>query len=289
MEKIKQIKIKNEFTAKELENEVWIDVVDYEGLYKVSDLGRVKTLNYRKSGNEQILKRSICNGYSQVRLSKNGKQKTISIHRLSIQAFCPKEFQKCINHPRYWVVDHKDNDRSNNRLNNLQVITQRENSTGKKPKFNTTSKYVGVSYVKGANKWSAIISIVGKRKVLGHFDTEIEAHHAYEKALNMYNNGDLSFLKKKPKLKRKRASKKESKKISIFKLSDWKSEKWKVTITIDGVKNNIGFYKTYKDANDIRKNAKELITTTPEIDINQLRQTIKNQLLSKHKSKLLTH
>ena len=62
--------------------EIWKDIAGYEGLYKVSNLGRVKSLNYRKTGKEQILTPGKnANGYLQVRLSKNGVAKTYRVNR----------------------------------------------------------------------------------------------------------------------------------------------------------------------------------------------------------------
>ena len=63
--------------------EIWKDVKGYEGLYQVSNLGRVKSLNYQRERREQILKpNKRANGYLQVELSKNGVRKACKIHRL---------------------------------------------------------------------------------------------------------------------------------------------------------------------------------------------------------------
>ena len=85
------------------------------------------------------------------------------------------------------VIDHIDNDPTNNHVDNLQQITIRQNLT--KDKINYTSKYPGVNIKKsikerGSSKyWIAGIRINGKRKHLGCFHTEIEAAEAYAKAL----------------------------------------------------------------------------------------------------------
>jgi hypothetical protein len=79
------------------------------------------------------------------------------------------------------VVDHIDGNKKNNNVNNLQIITHRENiSRGKK---NKTSKYTGVSLVKNSKKWKSSIDKLGKKIYLGCFDKEEDARDAYLKAL----------------------------------------------------------------------------------------------------------
>ena len=79
------------------------------------------------------------------------------------------------------VVDHKDNIPSHNWLDNLQLITQRENTS--KDKKNKTSKYTGVWWHKKRNKWKSAIRISGIQKTLGFFVDEIDAAKAYQEAL----------------------------------------------------------------------------------------------------------
>jgi hypothetical protein len=153
--------------------EIWKDIPGYEGIYQVSDLGNVKSLRFNK---EKILKPGVNgSGYYTVVLCK-GKRKTKKVHKLVAMAF--------LNHnPDGYklVVDHKDNDKLNNILSNLQLISQRENSSKDKK---GTSKHTGVSWDKERNKWKSSISINGKLKNLGRFNCELAAHHAYEKKLD---------------------------------------------------------------------------------------------------------
>ena len=96
----------------ETEIEIWRDVVGYEGLYKVSNLGNVKKcLSGRilKSSNDKY-------GYKQIHLCKNGVQKTYKVHRLVAQAFLPNPN----NLPQ---VNHKDENKLNNNVSNLEFCT----------------------------------------------------------------------------------------------------------------------------------------------------------------------
>ena len=105
-----------------MEEEVWKPIKDYEGLYEVSNLGRVKSLNYRKTGKEKILKNiENSKGYFQVGLVKFGKQKLFTVHRLVAEAFIPNpEGKPCI--------DHINTIRSDNRVENLRWVTHEENN-----------------------------------------------------------------------------------------------------------------------------------------------------------------
>lgn len=84
------------------------------------------------------------------------------------------------------IVDHQKNEhRFDNSLKNLQLITHRQNlNKDRKQRTSKHSKYPGVSWHSQNKKWRAQISINSKRKRLGLFNTEEEAHQAYLKALN---------------------------------------------------------------------------------------------------------
>ena len=154
--------------------EIFKDIPGYEGLYQVSNLGRVKSL---KCGKEKLLKNSInFQGYYRVGLSKDRKLFTKKIHQLVAIAF--------LNHiPCKYkiIVDHINNNPLDNRLENLQLITVRENTS--KDRKDGSSKYIGVSFQKERKKWMATISVNRKNINLGRFNTEIEAHNAYQNKL----------------------------------------------------------------------------------------------------------
>ena len=153
--------------------EVWKYIPKFES-YQVSNLGNVKSLKY---GKERILKKPIgAGGYIQVGIYKNKKCSKRTINQLMAIAF--------LNHKpcgHKMVVDHIDNNKKNNKLYNLQLITQRENSS--KDKKKGTSKYTGVFFAKGKNKWRAAITINGKQKHLGCFVNEKDAAQAYKNEL----------------------------------------------------------------------------------------------------------
>ena len=73
---------------KEYLNEIWKPIKGYEGLYEVSNFGRIKSLNYNHTGKGKILKQNqIMNGYKLVMLYKDGNGKNYLVHRLVAEAF----------------------------------------------------------------------------------------------------------------------------------------------------------------------------------------------------------
>lgn len=114
-----------------MKEEIWVSVKGFEGIYEVSNLGRVKSLNRfvkytTKEGGyqrkEKILNQKICdNGYNAVRLFKNAKGREWKVHIVVAENFgLPKsKGQKYIN--------HKNGCKTDNRLDNLEWCTQSEN------------------------------------------------------------------------------------------------------------------------------------------------------------------
>ena len=154
--------------------EIWRKIEGFEG-YEVSNLGRVKSLKF---GKERILKSGKdSGGYLIVVLSKDKIPKCKTIHKLVAMAFLdhiPDGTHKL-------VVNHIDFNRLNNNINNMEIISQRENTNRKHLK--STSKYTGVSWNKASKKWMSMIRINGKLKYLGYFNTELEAHKIYQNKL----------------------------------------------------------------------------------------------------------
>lgn len=112
--------------------EIWKSVVGYEGLYEVSNLGRVKSLDmvlpYARHGKITIRIRKgviltpakMRNGYLRVGVSNNGKHKLNLVHRLVAMAFIP-------NYNNYREVNHKNCDKSDNRVVNLEWVNSSQN------------------------------------------------------------------------------------------------------------------------------------------------------------------
>lgn len=97
--------------------EIWKDVEGYSGIYKVSNFGRIWS-NYKK---ELKVPQVYKSGYLFVTLYKNGKGTIFLIHRLVALAFVPGWFEGA-------VVNHKDEDKTNNRVDNLEWCDQRYNN-----------------------------------------------------------------------------------------------------------------------------------------------------------------
>lgn len=160
-----------------MSKEIWKDIEEYNGVYQVSTFGRIKSLKFCM---EKILKQSICGGgYSLVRLYKDKAGKTKRVHQLMAITF--------LNHNpngHNTVIDHINEIKTDNRLENLRIITHRKNiSRGKKG----SSKYTGVSWNKISKKWRADIQINGKGKTLGLFEIEEDAAMAYSLKLQEIN------------------------------------------------------------------------------------------------------
>ena len=166
-------------TLSRLGIEIWKDIPEFEGYYKVSNLGNVRSLNYRKKKGivKQLSKGLNSNGRYRVTLCKNGKNSSNKkIHQLVAMAF--------LNHKpcgHKIVVDHIDNNKENDKLYNLQLISNRENTV--KDIKGGTSKYTGVCWNKRQCIWKSSIRINGKVKHLGYFKSEKKASQAYQNEL----------------------------------------------------------------------------------------------------------
>lgn len=110
--------------------ELWRDIRGYEGIYQVSNLGRVRSLDIivmRKNGRQLTVKGRILSftknaqGYLVVWLYKNGKKKDRRIHQLVAEAFITNPNPKF-----YTVVHHKSRNKEDNRVENLEWMTKLE-------------------------------------------------------------------------------------------------------------------------------------------------------------------
>ena len=165
--------------------EIWKPIDGYEGLYEVSNLGRVRSLEFR-NGSGTYSRVSVMtptdngHGYKIVGLSLKNKRRNHYVHRLVANAFCdnPDEGE---------VVDHIDHDRSNNSADNLRWISQRENvrysselmsKPRQKPMTNTGERYIS------RQKRDGRYRVTVKRVQLGVFDTIEEAIEVRNEAID---------------------------------------------------------------------------------------------------------
>lgn len=95
--------------------EEWKNIKNYEGIYQVSNYGRIKN---QKTG--RIRKLVLSDRYYEIVLSKNGRSKLFKVHRLVAEAFVPNPLNKK-------TVNHLDNNHLNNCVDNLVWATQQEN------------------------------------------------------------------------------------------------------------------------------------------------------------------
>jgi hypothetical protein len=100
--------------------EIWKDIKEYEGLYQVSNMGKVKSLRRIHGIINKILSNHLTRGYYSVKLSVNRKEKDFNVHRLVANAFIPNPLAKpCVN--------HRDANKCNNEFTNLEWCTHQEN------------------------------------------------------------------------------------------------------------------------------------------------------------------
>jgi hypothetical protein len=222
----------------DLEDEIWKDVPGFEGLYQVSNMGRVKSLAKKwicgmgttvHQHNGKILKQRINEkGYYCISLSKNKVNKGYFVSRLVWETFNGKTDLH---------IDHIiEGNKADNRLCNLQPLTHRENIIKNRLTLKKTSKYVGVSYRKNVNNWQAYITIDKKRISLGVFKNEIDAATSRQIALEKYYNGlDICDI---------RLPKKEAKGIYFNKTIN----KFEAYIHFNKKKIHLGKYRNIEDA-----------------------------------------
>jgi len=127
---IKRLDKSLEQKENKMKKEIWRDIAGYEGLYQVSNMGRVKSLERiitRKNGKKQTIRERILkpratpDGYLQLHLNKSGKRKFFFVHRLVCEAFHKNPKNKpCVN--------HIDENKANNTASNLEWCTYEENN-----------------------------------------------------------------------------------------------------------------------------------------------------------------
>jgi hypothetical protein len=180
---------------KNQEQEIWKDIPNYEGYYQVSSHGRVKSLDRVETMKNKVLRKKIgkilkpyqwgCKGYERYGLMN----KSFYTHQLVAMAFLGHT--PC-GHSIH--VDHIDNNKRNNHVSNLQVISARENNS--KDRNIKKGKKTGVYKRKNSKLYISVIKYEGKNIKLGSFKTEEEASEYYQNALKSIENGTEIKVKK---------------------------------------------------------------------------------------------
>ena len=139
-----------------MNKERWIDIKGYEGLYQVSNLGRVKSLRRTKPNGQTVIERILkesdnTRGYKYVSLSKHGILHKEYIHRLVALHFLD-------NPMNYKYVNHKDEFKSNNNVNNLEWCSVEYNNNYGTARMRSKKTYVE----KGHNRAICMYSLDGK-------------------------------------------------------------------------------------------------------------------------------
>lgn len=118
--------------------EIWKDIKNYEGLYKVSNLGNVKSLPKkagRSNRKEKILNfNKNSKGYLRVELSKDKKRKQCLVHRLVAETFIP-------NYNNLPQINHKDENKENNYIDNLEWCDNKYNNN-----YGTRNQRLSISH-----------------------------------------------------------------------------------------------------------------------------------------------
>lgn len=173
--------------------EEWRDIKGYEGLYQISNEGRVKSLSRiikYKDGRDRPTKEKILkqtkdnNGYYYINLSKDSKIKPYRVHVLLYSTFVSEI-------PKGYVIDHINRNKSDNRLENLRMVSYNINSLNREFKYKPDIyKYKNK---KGKKIYYVLrFSFDGKRKTIGYYDTYEDAEKVYGELFKIreekYNN-----------------------------------------------------------------------------------------------------
>lgn len=158
------------------------DIPGYEGFYQAKSNGSIISVPRKIQmwhGGFYWTKHKIkisskdTDGNLIVCISKNGKQITITVHKLISLTFIGER-------PDGYVICHIDGNKNNNNVANIKYTTPRENRIYYKPKKSKSTKYMGVYYDKKRKKWIANIRINDKIEYLGSFNKKLNAENVYK-------------------------------------------------------------------------------------------------------------
>lgn len=153
-----------------MSEEIFKDVVGYEGMYTIGDRGTV--ISYQNGKPKTLTPQNNGQGYMFVRLTKDKQKKYIYVHNLILEAFVGER-------QNGYEADHINGSTSDNRLENLRYVTRAEN----------LQNCYGRGYVFKNNVYQVSLSVNNRTKYIGCFKTEEEAHAAYISAKKFYHQG----------------------------------------------------------------------------------------------------
>jgi len=215
-------------------NEIWAKIPGYEN-YMVSNLGEILSLNTNKKMSLHVDRY----GYLKINLSNKGTSKTKSVHQLVAMAFLNLTPDGTMN----FVVNHIDCNKMNNNVNNLEVVSCRENINHSLKLKNKKCNTLGVNMGKDG-KFFTCISYNNKDYYLGRQINEAIAGEIYNKACEAIKNNEFETFYKKNKLENKK--KFSSKYNGVSKHPIY--EKWILNVRINGKNKRIGQYDTEDEA-----------------------------------------
>ena len=179
--------------------EIWRPVVEFPNRYEVSNLGRVRSINKKFFHKIKPQQPTTTSNYLYVALSVNNKTVSRSVHRMVAKAFIPNPLNK-------EQVNHKDSNRHNNCVDNLEWVTRSENiqhgrkfgsindkhSIGVKSK-NASSQYHNVFWNEQLQRWQPSVKLNGKRLSQKCFKDEVECAKFVNHLLTEHGITDRPF------------------------------------------------------------------------------------------------
>lgn len=225
--------------------EIWKDIPEYEGLYQCSSFGQVRSLDRYDCRNRRIngivMKQSKCStGYIAISLWKNGVKKDFKAHQLVAMCFLGHK-QRGLE----LVINHKNSNRVDNNLSNLEIVTNRYNCQhGKSKVLNRTSYYFGVVFREKYGIYQSSIVIDGEKIYLGVYKNEEDAGRVYIEALESYEQG--RFKQYYNSIIEKRLSKQTSRHEGVCYIKA--SGKWSARVNVNGNRIRIGVFDTENEA-----------------------------------------
>lgn len=241
-DKIKELIIKDE--------EVWLDIPSYIGKYKISSFGRVKSIKRHRVIKDRILKLNTdSHGYYFFTPYNNGIKTHIMVHKIMGILFLGNSPDNTTT----IVIDHIDENKRNNNIKNLQLVSHRENIAKSKIKNRIVKHNTTNVYRTRYNSWSATFYYLGNRISLGSFKTKDVAVNNVKIALDnihIYNGNTKEFIK----LLGISNYKSKYKNITYRELS----KKWTAWLRFNGKVVQIGSFNDEESAKIILDKAKKI-------------------------------